>query len=121
MSRQTVTETLSEPFIQYYKTKTYEEARLTLMNQLCAGGEITPLYPIILFGSGSNGKTYLLNDLNLIIKECGYEIFNDEVTIIPIKSKKVIYCMNSIANIKDLLKVCFIVDMDAIKYSPPIQ
>ncbi len=121
MSQQATIETSPGPFVQYYKTTTYQEARTIVINQLCGGGEIMPLYPIILYGSGSNGKSFLLNDIKLIIKECGYQVFNDNVNKIPIKSKKVIYCMNSIANIKDLLKVCFIVDMNSIKYIPELK
>ena len=101
----------------YNRPDTYQEARLILMNQICAGGYMTPILPIVLIGSGNNGKSYLINDLKLEIKECNYVVFQDDINKIPIESKKAIYCMNSMDKILDLQDRLFIIDMNLIVYN----
>lgn len=94
-----------------FKAATYNEAKLFII------GKLNISVPIHLLGNGSNGKSYLLRDIESLLKDKGYCAIT-EVTGVFMEAcqGKVITTSNCAYNSN---KHCFIVDMTGIE--PHVQ
>ena len=71
---------------------------------------------IILFGSGSNGKSHMVREINDIIQENEYKVF-DEISN-NIYTNKSIYCINNLSEInEEKNKDNILIDMNSIKFN----
>ena len=89
---------------------TYETAKIILIKS------IHQEKSIILFGSGSNGKTHLVREINDIIKDNKYKVFDGISNIIS--THKSLYCINDLSEINEKKnKDNILIDMNSIKFN----
>ena len=111
---------------QYELAENYNHAKSILLKFLSNPKNNFYSHKIVLIGSGGNGKSYLINDINDKLRSYNYRIFQDldsnsdivkEFLEKPINQEgycKNLYTLNELPNCK--IANAFILDMNNIRY-----
>jgi len=101
-----------------FKASTYNEAKLFVIEKLNLS---LPIYLLDLLHRGANGKSYLLRDIESLLKDKGYCVKREVCEVFTPFQGKVIAESNAIHPSMLKNSHCFIVDMSSLRPMETVQ
>ena len=90
----------------------YNNAKMTVIEHLMSGDK-----PIVLYGTGGNGKTYLVNEISEIIDTNNYNVIHEILKPIEKMSNNDLVVATDFNNLSDIDKESYnLVDMNNIRF-----